>query len=383
MKNSFEQLGINENLVKGLAKEGINNPTKIQEKAIPEALSNKDIVAESETGSGKTLAYILPLFQKIQTEKREMQALILTPTHELAIQVNTQIKNLSNNSEVPVTSAAIIGNVNIKKQVEILKNEKPHIIVGSQGRILELIKMKKIKAHTIKTIVVDEADRLLDKDNVNNIKAIISTTLKERQLLFFSATISVKTENVAKDLMKNYSIIKIKDKSVLNENIKHMCFVCEQRDKIVTLRKLMHILKPKRAIAFINKTYEIELAVEKLKYQGIKVEAIYGNAEKDERKKAINNFRLGKSNLLVASDIAARGLDIKGVDYIFSLDIPEETEKYLHRAGRTGRAGEKGTSICIITDKEKFLLSKYEKDLNIKIHVKDMYGGKIVEVKRK
>ncbi|KJS22315.1 MAG: helicase [Clostridiaceae bacterium BRH_c20a] len=383
MENLFQQLGLNEKIIKGLEKGGILKPTKIQEQSIPEILLNSDIIAESETGSGKTLAYLLPLFQKIQWAKRDIQAVILLPTHELAIQVNSEIKKLAQNSDIPIISTPIIGNVNIKRQMENIKKDKPHIIVGSPGRILELIQMKVIRAHTAETIIVDEADRLLDKNNLEEIKAIIKTTLKERQLMFFSATITNSALETAKEMMKSYKFIKIKDKTVLHENIKHMFFTCERREKVAVLRKLLFILKPKRAIAFINIAYEIENAIESLKYHGEKVEAIYGKTNKEERKNAMHNFQTGKVNLLIASDIAARGLDIKDVDYIFSIDIPEEAEKYLHRAGRTARAGKEGISICIILEEERQLLENYEKKLKIKMEAKDMYKGKIIEVKSK
>ncbi|MEY7998863.1 DEAD/DEAH box helicase [Clostridium sp. Mt-5] len=375
----FNELGINENITGGLKKEGIQYAAEIQCKAIPEALSGKDIVVESETGSGKTLAYIAPIFQKIHCDSKDVQAYILVPTHELAIQVHNVIKTLACNSDVPVRSEAVIGNVNIKRQVENLKKEKPHIVVGSTGRILQLIKMKKLKSHNVKTIVVDEADKLLDKNNINDVKAIIKTTLKERQLMFFSATIDDRTLDISRDLMKNYNFIKNEQKTSINEHIKHMCFICERRDKVLILRKLVHILNPERAIVFVNKPDEIEILTEKLKYHKLKAEAIYGTADKEVRKKALQDFKSGKINLLVASDIAARGLDIEDVDYIFSYDIPEEADNYLHRSGRTARAGKEGTSICLITNKEQHLVKKYERTFNIKIDLKDMYNGKIIK----
>lgn len=383
MGNQFTQLGLNLNLINGLGKDGINKPTKIQEKAIPEILLNKDVIAESQTGSGKTLAYLLPLFQKILLNKKDLQALILLPTHELAMQVHTEIKKLAHNSQIPVVATPIIGNVNIKRQMENLKKDKPHIIAGSPGRILELIQMKVIKAHTVETIVVDEADRLLDRNNFEMVNSIVKATLKERQLLFFSATITNKTLETAKELLKeDYKLIKIADNTVLNENIQHMFFTCEAREKITTLRKLMYILKPKRAIAFINIAFEIEKAMESLNYHGLKAEAIYGKTIKEERKKALHNFQTGKANLLIASDIAARGLDIKDVDYIFSIDIPEDAKNYLHRAGRTARAGKEGVSILIINDRESPLIENYEKQLKIQIEKKEMYKGKILNSKR-
>ena len=375
----FNELGINGEITEGLKKDGIEYAAEIQYKVIPEALLGKDIVGESETGSGKTLAYVVPIFQKIDFESKDVQAYILAPTHELAIQIHNVIKNLADNSDIPVRSAAIIGNVNIKRQVEILKSEKPHIVVGSTGRILQLIKMKKLKSHTIKTIVVDEVDKLLDKNNINDVKAIIKTTLRERQLMFFSATIDDRTLDIARDLMKDYKFIKAEQTTSMNEHIKHMCFMCERRDKILILRKLVHILNPKRAIVFVNKPDEIEILTEKLKYHKLGAEAIYGAEDKKVRKRALESFKLGKINLLVASDIAARGLDIEDVDYVFSYDIPEDADNYLHRAGRTARAGKEGTSICIITNKEQKLLKQYEKAFNIKIDLKDMYKGKIIE----
>jgi len=383
MEKLFEQLGLNADIIQGLIKDDITQPTKVQEEVIPRALLNSDIIAESETGSGKTLAYLLPLFQKVNWSKKEMQAVILLPTHELAIQVHREVTKLAQNSEVPIKSTVIIGNVSVKRQTESIKKEKPHIIVGSPGRILKLIQMKVIKAHAVKTIIIDEADRLLDKNNLEEIKAIIKTTLTERQLMFFSATITHKTLEIAKVMMKeNYQLIKVQEKTVINKNIKHMYFSCTEREKINTLRKLMHILKPRKAIAFINIAYDIENAVESLNYHGLRVEAIYGNIRKEQRKKALQNFQTGKVNLLIASDIAARGLDIKDVDYIFSIDIPEDAKSYLHRAGRTARAGKEGVSISIITDREKPLIENYEKKLKIKIEAKDMYKGKIINVKR-
>ena len=382
MGNIFKELGLKEELIQGLEAQGINTPTKIQEQAIPEILLNHDIIGESETGSGKTLAYLLPLFQKVNWDKREMQAIILAPTHELAIQVNNQIKELAKNSGLPVTSAVIVGNVNIKRQIETLKKDKPHIIVGSTGRILELIKMKTIKASQVQTIIIDEADRLLDQNNISNIQDIIKTTLKERQLIFFSATIGDKTINLAKGLMKdNYKIIRVAKKMQVNPNINHVAFLAETRDKIVILRKIMNILKPEKAIAFLNKPFEIIKTLERLQFHGIKVEAIYGEAEKEERRDALNRFRLGKANLLVASDIAARGLDIKDVSHIISMDLPEDPQSYLHRAGRTARAGEKGMSISIVTDQERDIIKKYEQALGIKIELKSSID-QIVENKQ-
>jgi superfamily II DNA/RNA helicase len=378
METSFDKLGLNDNLVEGLKKIKITEPTDIQAQVIPLALENKDIIAQSQTGSGKTFAYLLPLFQRIDTSKREMQAIILAPTQELVMQVHSQVKLLAENSGVPVTSAVVFGDVNIKRQVETLR-EKQHIIVGSTARIYELVKMKKISAHTIKTIVLDEADRLLGDEYLSGVKDLIKTTLRDRQLMAFSASIDEKTLKSAEALMKEPQVVKLQETLQINPDIKHMFFITEQRDKIEMLRKIVASAKPERAIVFINRSEDIQETTIKLQYHHLKCDGLYGSATKEERKKALEDFRTGKIQLLVASDLAARGLDVKGVSHIINLDFPRDSREYLHRAGRTGRAGEKGACVSIVTLKETTTLKEYEKKFNIKIEEKDMHMGKIVE----
>ncbi|QAA31831.1 DEAD/DEAH box helicase [Clostridium manihotivorum] len=377
--SSFDKLSIPDYIIEGLSKSDILNPTSIQEKVIPLALENKDIIGKSQTGSGKTLAYLIPIFNKIDSSKREMQAIVLAPTHELVMQIDREIKLLATNSNTPVTSITIIGEVNIKRQVENLKN-KPHIIVGTPGRVLELIKLKKISGHTVKTIVIDEGDRLLNDKNISSIKDIIKTTLKDRQLMFFSATITPESEKAAKELMKEPIIIKLDEDTSVSPTIDHLFFVTERRDKIELLRKLIYASGTKKAIVFINKSEETETTTLKLQFHKVEAYGIYGDSTKEERKKALEGFRNGKYKILVASDIAARGLDVKGVTHIFHLDLPEDPKEYLHRAGRTGRAGKSGTSISIVTDKEIPTIHKYENTFNIKIHQKEVYKGQILEL---
>ncbi len=378
MTETFNELGLNTNLIEGLKKQNIEQPTAIQVQAIPLALQNKDVIGQSQTGSGKTLAYLLPIFQKVDSGKREMQAFILAPTHELAMQIDKQIKTLAENSEIPVKSIAIIGQVNIERQIEKLR-EKPHIIVGSTGRILELIKRRKINAQTVKTIVIDEGDRLLDENNIGVVKDIIKTTMRDRQLMLFSATVNERTLTIAKDLMKEPEVIKVQAQQMLNPQVEHIYLVTEQRDKLEVLRKLIAAEKPERGIVFINKSDEVEITTSKLKYHQINAFGIFGSADKEDRKKALEGFRNGKIQLLVASDIAARGLDIEDVTHIFNLDMPEDPQDYLHRAGRTGRVGKFGTVISIVTLREVELIKKYQNTFKIKIEEKEVYKGAIAE----
>lgn len=376
MNNKFEKIGLGEELVGGLKLMGITEPTEIQEKAIPWALANKDVIGQSQTGSGKTLAYLLPLFARIDSSKREMQAIVLAPTHELAMQIDKTAKLLSEKSGIPVTSVAIIGEVNVKKQVEKLR-EKPHIIVGSAGRILELIKMKKISAHTVKTIVLDEGDKLLNEKNITVVKAVIKTTLRDRQLMMFSATVTEKALGTARELMKEPEVIKVKEENLVNPDIEHIYLQCEQRDKIEVLRKLIASTNPAKGIIFINKSDDIQIMTAKLQFHNINAQSIFGTASKEDRKNAMEGFRSGKYKLLVASDLAARGLDIAGVSHIFNLDLPEDHKEYLHRAGRTGRQGIAGTCISIVTEKEVAVLRKMEREFNIEISPAKIYKGVI------
>ena len=382
MNNSFNELNINNSIVVGLEKQNITIPTGIQETAIPFALENKDIIAEAHTGTGKTLAFLIPIFEKINVEKREMQAIILAPTHELVVQIESQIKLLSTNSGINVTSLSIMGESNIEKQIKKLKEVKPHIIVGSPGRILDLIKKKKITAHTIKTIVLDEADNLLSKNKPVIIKDIIKSTMKDRQLMFFSASINKETLNLAKTLVKDVEIIKIENKSEINPKIEHICILGSLRDRFENLRKLLAAEQPQRAIVFVNNNTELRQINEKLQYHKVKSTAIYGNASKEERQRALDAFRRGKCNVLVSSDLSARGLDIPEVSHIISLDFPVNPDEYLHRAGRTARGNNSGVSVCLITNKDIEILQSYEKAFDIEFTVKKLYGGKLMDMEQ-
>ena len=335
------------------------------------------MIAQSHTGSGKTLAFVTPLFQLIDSSKREMQVLILAPTHELVMQIDAQIKLLAANSGEPVTSTTIIGGANIEKQIKKLK-EKPHFIVGSAGRILELIKKKKITAHTIKTIVLDEADSLLDNTNTKTIQDIIKTTLRDRQLCLFSASISDNTLELAKSLMKEPVVLKTAETVEMNPNIEHFYLKGDRRDKFELLRKLIVAEEPQRALIFVNQNDSMQEIAEKLNYHQKETFMMRGNIKKEERKRALDAFRSGKIKLLISSDLTARGLDIPEVTHIIHLDCPSNPNEYLHRAGRTARGNASGKSICIVTDKDLSTLKKYQKKFKIQFEEMKVSHGKFI-----
>lgn len=377
---NFQELGINPNITKALSELNITTPTKIQEISIPKIKENLDVMLQSETGSGKTLAYLLPLIEKIDFAKRENQFIILVPTHELALQVNEVLNKIAEKSSQPIKSMVIMGDVNIKRQVEKLR-EKPQFVIGSPGRILELIKLKKISAHAIKTIVIDECDKLLDKNNIDVVNNVIKTTLRDRQMIMASATITEETLSIGNEIMKSPEVLKCSDESKINPNITHLYIACDKRDKILILRKLMASIKPKKAIAFINKTDEIEILTSKLQFHGLKADGIHGSFMKNERRKAMTDFKAERINLLVSSDLSARGLDIDGVTHIFNIDLPEDINTYVHRSGRTARGNNKGTVISIVSPLEIAHLKSFTSNLNVDLTEKTLSYGYISDVK--
>lgn len=380
MEQNFQTLGLSDALVAGLAKQDITVPTDIQTKMIPAIMTGKDVVGRSETGSGKTLAYLLPIFQNIDPNVRGTQAIILTPTHELAVQVHRQAELLAKNAGVNVGCAFIIGTARLQRQVERLR-EKPPIVVGSTGRILDLIKRKKIQAHLVKTIVLDEGDRLLEDGNFAAVQAVIKTTLRDRQLVLLSASVGGETQQRAKEIMKEDALFVEGASQVgqVPDTISHYFILTAPREKFLMLRKVLAGEKPKKAMVFLNNPENIEVTVDKLNYHGIKAAGIYGQVGKLDRKTALDDFREGRVQVLVASDIGARGLDIPDVTHVINLDIPEDPTHYLHRAGRCGRQGQTGCAISIVTPYERRWIHKYEKVWGLRFAQKDMVYGKLTD----
>ncbi|WP_405054411.1 DEAD/DEAH box helicase [Tepidibacillus marianensis] len=349
------------------------SPTTIQEKAIPFILEGSDGVFESPTGTGKTVSYLLPLLQRIDPSQKSTQVLVLAPTRELVMQIHQEVQKWTKDSGI--ISAAFIGDINIKKQVEKLRLH-PQFIVATPGRVLELIKLKKLKMHEVKAIVVDEIDLLIEQKLISNVKEIVKTTQKDRQLLFFSATISENTVQFAKEIMKEHEIIRVQ-RMEQDSNVEHLYFVADHREKIDLLRRLLHTGTFK-ALAFINDHDRIAQVEAKLNYKGVQLRALHGESTKIERQQALKDFRAGKFPLLVATDVAARGLDIEGLTHVIHFDFPQDAKQYIHRSGRTGRMGSKGTVISIVTPREESMLKRLGVQLGIDLKKKALFKGDII-----
>ncbi|UGB31459.1 DEAD/DEAH box helicase [Metabacillus sp. B2-18] len=353
------------------------NPTAIQVKAIPQILEGKDVIAESPTGTGKTLAYVLPLLNKIAVNRKAAQVVILAPSRELVMQIFDEVKKWSEGSGI--TSASFIGGANVKRQIDKLK-KSPQIILGTPGRIYELIKMKKLKMHEVKTIVLDEGDQLLIPEHKKTIHDIVKTTLNERQVVLFSATLNESTESKARDLMKkDPEIIKVGKEEVPTGKVDHVYLVCEQREKALIMEKLVKNI-PMKALGFVKDIGNLSVLGEKLDYKGVDVYLLHSDTKKEEREAALKSLRTEKQGLLLATDVAARGLDIAELTHVIHYDLPSTSSQYVHRSGRTGRQGASGTVVSIVTEREERELKKLAKELNINVRKNELYRGELAEV---
>ncbi len=378
--SKFSEL-LNEDFENALKKDGITIPTDVQSQVIPKIKDTEnDLIVTAKTGSGKTLSYLCPLLLQIDKQIKTPQLLIIAPTHELASQIYSVCKNLDKLLGLDATPELLIGGANINKQVLKLK-DKPKIIVGSVGRILELIKLKKLKMHTIKTIVLDEGDRLVDDKNLKATNDLIKTTLKDqRRILYFSASIDDDTKNTLIGIMKNPETVEVNNTNTIPENIEHYYFECEKRDKVDLIRKIVNGLELKRTMVFVNNPVTINTICERLSYHKLKVVGVHGDNKKLERKQALDKFKQGSANILVTSDLSCRGIDVPLVECVINIDIPEDKKFYQHRAGRSGRAGEKGMCISIATKGEIPNLIKIGKNFNIILNKKVMKYGKMENV---
>ncbi|MCY8522084.1 DEAD/DEAH box helicase [Bacillus atrophaeus] len=353
---------------------GFTKPTAVQEQTAELIMEGKDVIAESPTGTGKTLAYALPVLERIQPEQKHAQAVILAPSRELVMQIFQVIQDWKSGSEL--RAASIIGGANVKKQVEKLKKH-PHIIVGTPGRVSELIKMKKLKMHEVKTIVLDEADQLILPEHRETMKQIIKTTLKDRQLLCFSATLKQETEQVLREMTQEPEVLKVERSQHDAGKVKHQYLVCDQRDKVKLLQKLSR-LQGMQALVFVRDIGNLSVYAEKLAYHHVDLGILHSEAKKMERAKILAAFENGEFPLLLATDIAARGLDIENLPYVIHADIPDE-DGYIHRSGRTGRAGKEGAVISLVTPMEESKLKKMAKRLGLTLQQVVYAKGQLAE----
>ncbi|GGF89991.1 DEAD/DEAH box helicase [Paenibacillus aceti] len=372
---TFTGLGIGELLAGKLADYGIQEPTPVQEECIPAALASRDVLAQSQTGTGKTLAYLLPLLERMNPDDKTLQGLILAPTQELAMQILREAEKYGEG--LGITVQALIGGAAIKRQLERLRLH-PQLVVGTPGRIREIVEMRKLKLHTLRTVVVDEVDQMFKLGGTADVERILRGTLRERQLMFLSATIDQNIRALAGKEMKEPVEVEIEPEQRTSRSLEHIYFKCEERDKIDMLRRVVRHYNPERAIVFINNTTDIAEVEAKMNYVGLSAGALYGDADKTVRSVTLRRFREGKIRLLVASDVAARGLDVENLTLVINLDPPIDAEHYVHRVGRTGRMGRYGLAVSLVSPKEEFIMRKFSRELGIDITASSLYRGQVL-----
>jgi len=372
---NFTDLGVSDALVRALEKEGVTDPMPIQTEAIPALNEGQDAYVSAETGTGKTLAYLLPIFGNIDPAVANAQAIILAPTHELASQIHQQALRLAQNSGLSIKSLLLIGGASTKRQLEKLK-KKPQIIVGSAGRILELVRMKKLKTPAVRSLIIDEADRMLFGESLKTVCDILGMLPSDAQKIFVSATEQPVSSTEVQKLAPQFVQLSAGANRV-NADIEHVYFLTEERSKADLLRRLIRAVEPERALVFVHRNKDAELVKAKMEHFNIPVADIHGTHGKLERKKAMDDIRSGKVSVLIASDVAARGLDIKGVSHVFNYDAPSSSKDYLHRVGRTGRAGAEGYAISLMTEQESRLVQRYEAELGIEMLAAIIHEGEI------
>jgi superfamily II DNA/RNA helicase len=376
----FQDLHIADDLIGILEQEGITEPTPIQRSAIPSVAEGKDVIIRSHTGTGKTLAYLLPIMQRIQPEIRDVQAVVVAPTQELSMQIVRVAEKLG--QARGIRTLGLIGGANLKRQIERMK-EHPQLVVGTPGRLVELLKLRKLKLHQTRIIVIDEFDQVFQLGEQSSVEELLHGALRDRQLVFVSATLPGSLTEAVNRWMRDPLYIDEAGEERTATSLEHVYFVCEPRERIEFLSKLIKHFKPQAALVFVGHTDTIAEVTEKLKFNGIQAEALYGDQPKLERTVVLDRLRSGKLQVLVATDLAARGLDIPSLSHVISFHPAPDSDYYVHRAGRTGRMGKRGTAATIVTPSELFIIRKFEKQLGITIRRKELYFGRIVDPEKK
>lgn len=345
----FSEFGLDPLIVKSVNRMGFEEATPIQEKTIPLGLLGKDIIGQAQTGTGKTAAFGLPLINKIDTKKTGVQSLIIAPTRELAIQVSEELYRLASDKRLHVL--AVYGGSDISRQIRSLK-KNPQIVVGTPGRILDHINRKTLRLENVETLVLDEADEMLNMGFIDDIESILKTVPDERQTLLFSATMPKPIQRIAERFMKNPELVQVKAKEMTALLIEQFFVKVNEREKFDVLSRLLDVQAPELAIVFGRTKRRVDEVSRALDMRGYVAEGIHGDLTQAKRMSVLRKFKEGKIDILVATDVAARGLDISGVTHVYNFDIPQDPESYVHRVGRTGRAGKEGMAVTFVSPRE-------------------------------
>lgn len=370
---SFNSLGLPNTFIEILSKNGINDPYPIQIEAIPAILEMRDLLGIAQTGSGKTLSYILPILTQVQklpnVKNRHVIVLILVPTRELAMQVKDVLKMFNDSLSVPIKSLAVFGGVSINPQMIALQNVK--ILIATPGRLIDLVESRAVNLSEVSTLVLDEADKILNLGFRDEVDKIFSLLPKKRQNLLFSATLSPELTQLNKMLLYDPKVIRIEPQEDYTELIKQTAYLIPEEKKGPLLRFLIKTKNINQVIVFVSSTYRADNVTDKLKKNGIQAMAMHSKKSQGARTEALSLFKSGKLNVLVATDLVSRGIDIKFLPFVINYELPRSPKDYIHRIGRTGRAEASGDAISLISPDEFQHFKVIQKKMGIQVELID------------
>ena len=364
----FEELNIDERILRAVEDMGFEEASPIQANAIPAVLEGRDVVGQAQTGTGKTAAYSIPMLQKIDPDLKKVQAIVLCPTRELAVQVSEEIRKLAKYmSDIKVLP--VYGGQEIVKQIKSLK-AGVQIVVGTPGRVMDHMRRKTVKFDHVSMVILDEADEMLDMGFREDMETILTDTPKDRQTVLFSATMPKAIMDIAKRFQNDAQVIKVVRKELTVENIEQYYYEVRPKNKCEVLCRLIDIYNPRLSVVFCNTKRQVDELISDLKGRGYFADGIHGDMKQAQRDRVMADFRNGKTEILIATDVAARGIDVDDVDIVFNYDLPQDEEYYVHRIGRTGRAGREGLALTFISGKEVYKLKDIEHYCKTKIKAK-------------
>lgn len=364
-KHTFAELGLAPELLKAIEAQGFEQPSPIQEQAIPVALTGRDVVGQSQTGSGKTLAFGLPAVQRIDAANRAVQVLVMCPTRELAMQVCAEIHKVASFKD-GVRATPVYGGASYDRQIRALQAGS-QIVVGTPGRILDFVDRGTLKLDSLQTLVFDEADEMLDMGFADEIERLMEAVPAERQTIFFSATFDPRIRRLIDRYTKNAATITIEQKAMTVPTIEQRYYEVQGRSKTEVLCRVLDMDSPRLTIVFANTKKAVDDVTDALVGRGYSADRLHGDLNQVMRDRVMRNFRTGTIEVLVATDVAARGLDVNDVDLIVNYDLPHDTEDYVHRIGRTGRAGRKGSAVSLVAGREIYLMQRIQRFTNARV----------------
>ena len=362
----FEEMGLSEEIQKAVRYMGFEEASPIQAKAIPTMISGIDLIGQAQTGTGKTAAFGIPILEKVDPKLKKLQAIVLCPTRELAIQVADEIRNLSRYMH-GIKVLPIYGGQDIVKQIRSLKSGT-QIVIGTPGRVMDHMRRKTMKLDFVHTVVLDEADEMLNMGFREDIEFVLSGVPEERQTVLFSATMPKPIMEITKKFQNNAKVIKVTKKELTVPNIEQYYYDVKPKKKEEVLSRLLDIYSPRLSVVFCNTKKQVDLLVNALLGRGYFAAGLHGDMKQEQRDRVMQGFRTGKTEILVATDVAARGIDVDEVEAVFNYDLPQDDEYYVHRIGRTGRAGREGRAFSFVSGKEVYKLKEIQRYCKTKIY---------------